>query len=449
MGEVYQQLEPADENRASSTEANDANGGGKTRRVFIYTDRLPRETGSGADIRMNSNAQAFIDLGFDVTFVLISKAPPATNLPANLNRARVDHCSAGDDDGGMLGRVAYRLGIPTAASFRYYFALHRATRDVALEHHRRHPDAVHFFEGEGMASAVPFVPIRRAIWSLHDLPATVTSAIVRIACELDGRTPTSAERRQIRFTSRAERWIAGRTPLILAISDADRIRLQSEWGIAQVETLPTFIRTQPLGPRDRPWMDGGRLNLLHLGNTRHLPSFRSLEFLFERVLPALPPAVQGRIHLSVVGSHDLDDPRSRRIRELAARFPRCVTLLGYVDDIRDAYRTADLQVVATTDGSGLRTRIVESFAMGVPVLSTAIGAAGMLGLRDGRNIMIADTPEEFVQTLFRLVADPGSLDGLAEQARKTYEENYSRRVVSARLADYLRAHFGNTAIPAA
>ena len=115
---------------------------------------------------------------------------------------------------------------------------------------------------------------------------------------------------------------------------------------------------------------------------------------------------------------------------------------GFVQDIHDAYRRNDLQVVASTQATGVRTRIIESWALGMPVLCTTTGAGGVNHLAPGTNILIADDPSEFARHLKELVHAPERLDALAAAARQTYEEKYGRRAVAAALRELLDAHLG-------
>jgi polysaccharide biosynthesis protein PslH len=189
------------------------------------------------------------------------------------------------------------------------------------------------------------------------------------------------------------------------------------------------------GPHDQP-----ELRMLHLGRTAHLPTYRSLEFLLGHVFPLLPAEVLSRVRLDVAGSAGGTDVRSAHIRQLAAGYPRQVRLLGFVEDLDQLYATSDLQVVASTEATGLRTRIVESFAKGVPVLSTTTAATGILGLQPGTNILIADTAPGFAQVLAKLVSDRSSLARVSEHAYELYSAQYARSVVAACLQRWISTH---------
>jgi glycosyltransferase involved in cell wall biosynthesis len=103
-----------------------------------------------------------------------------------------------------------------------------------------------------------------------------------------------------------------------------------------------------------------------------------------------------------------------------------------------------VQVVASTDATGLRTRTIESFAYGLPVLSTSVGARGIAGLRPGEQLLIADDSRAFVENLSRLLKSPELLSKLSRSGREFYEKNQSRKAVALKLSEYLQQYFGIT-----
>jgi hypothetical protein len=260
----------------------------------------------------------------------------------------------------------------------------------------------------------------------------------KIACEVENRTTTVPERRELRFMQRVESLIARRAPLIVCIADYDSERLQTEWG-SQAEYLPMSITCAGASGSRKNWLNGGRLRTIHLGRISHLPSYRSLEFLFAKVFPLLPPPVLERISVDIIGKKDESD-RAKRIFALAEPYPN-ITFRGFVQDVFPYYENSDLQIVAATDAAGLRTRIIESFAFGLPVLSTTVGARGIAGLKEGEHLLIADTAEQFAHHLTDLINSPETLDRLSKNGLEFYEKNQSRAVVAAALSRFMQQYF--------
>ncbi len=409
--------------------------------MFIFLDTMPQRQASGASLRFYSNVQAYLDLGFNVEVIQIGTEDDGSQPSADLSLARFSRVFEPAPEPSLMGKLMFRAGIPHRSAVQYFVPRHNTVLREVKKRARQSPNAVFHLEGEMMASVLPWLAkVTRAIWSLHDLPSTVSAATTKIACEAGSRSPTVAERRELRFARRVERLMARHAPLVLTIADHDRERLRREWGCNAVEYLPLSIPDDG-ATRGNDWLRDGRLQLLHLGSVSHLPSYRSLEFLFARVFPALPPQVLERIALDVVGRFDRENNRTKRILSLAQPYAN-VVFHGFVDDVVPFYQKSDLQVVASTDASGLRTRTIESFAYGLPVLSTTVGARGIANLKGGEHLLLADSPEEFAGELHRLLENRESLATLSRNGRLFYCQNQSRKAVALALDGYLRQYFG-------
>ena len=317
---------------------------------------------------------------------------------------------------------------------------HDTVSEAALDRARQFPDVIHQFEGESTANVIPFLGIRNSIWSLHDVPSQATAAAMRIASEAERRPPARFELRDLRFAHKVERHLAARSPLILGISKDDCEMVRREWGARRIEYLPMSVHGEGRFSERRDWMPEGNLRLLHLGRISHLPSYRSLEFLLTEILPLLGNDTLARLDIRVVGTIEPEHPRARRIMDLATRYPQ-VRLCGFVEDLDPIYRSSDVQIVASTEATGLRTRVIESFAAYVPVLTTSVGIRGIDGVENGRNILIADTAAEFARSLATLIGSPQALNRLSLEAKDLYTRVHSRRVVSNVLSACLHKYF--------
>jgi len=410
------------------------------KRVFLYMDEAPRQTGSGAQLRFYSNLRGYVDLGFDVEVLRIGgtygRVDSSALCGANLTDVPVKASAS-----SLLGRVSYRLGLPNRSASRYYFIKHDAVAETALQRARQFPDAIHQFEGESIANVIPFLGLRKSIWSLHDIPSQATAATMKIASETEHRSPTPSELRDLRFARNVERKLALRSPLILGISKDDCEMVRRQWGAIAVEYLPMSVYGEDRYSERHDWIKDGKLRLLHLGRISHLPSYRSLEFLLTQVLPLADSETLDRIDINVVGTIEPEHPRARRVLALAAPFPQ-VRFTGFVEDLDDVYRASDVQIVASTEATGLRTRIIESFAFRLPVLTTTVGVRGIDGIAHDRNLIIADSAAAFISAIRTLSTSASTLSRISAEARATYDTRHSRPVVAATLERCLRKYMG-------
>jgi glycosyltransferase involved in cell wall biosynthesis len=218
-------------------------------------------------------------------------------------------------------------------------------------------------------------------------------------------------------------------------------QIVDQWSVPHAAYLPFGIVDQDSQIVTGTYKPAGELRLLHTGVLKNPASYTSLKFLLTEVFPLLDADTISRLKLEVVGKSDADCAWTRAIMEMARPYPM-VRFSGFVEDIRSAYRRNDLQVIASTQATGVRTRLIESWVFGMPVLSTTVGACGVEHLSPSRNILIADDPRDFARNIQELLHTPERLDQIAIAGRKTYEAWYSRRAVAAVLRELLIKHFG-------
>jgi glycosyltransferase involved in cell wall biosynthesis len=111
---------------------------------------------------------------------------------------------------------------------------------------------------------------------------------------------------------------------------------------------------------------------------------------------------------------------------------RGIRVTGTVPDVRGYYRDALAVAVPLRIGSGTRLKILEAMAAGVPVVSTRLGAEG-LEVVHGENILLAETPEEFVRALQDLSGAVTLRAKLVEGGRRLVASEYDWPLLGERL----------------
>ena len=116
------------------------------------------------------------------------------------------------------------------------------------------------------------------------------------------------------------------------------------------------------------------------------------------------------------------------------------TATGWVPDMVQLYEPGTVLIVPLLGGSGTRVKILEAWSLGVPVIATPQGAAG-LGARDGVELLLARTPEEWASACRRLTS-PGVVEAHRRWQGGVASSSASRRMSSAtQLQDLLRRRF--------
>jgi len=104
-----------------------------------------------------------------------------------------------------------------------------------------------------------------------------------------------------------------------------------------------------------------------------------------------------------------------------------VTVHGYVADTLPFWTSATALAVPILSGGGVRVKILEAMAMGVPLVSTTVGCEG-LNVRHGEHLLVADTPEAFAHAIARIFQDTALASQLARNARQFVLEHYDAKV---------------------
>src|SRR5262249_50295132 len=95
---------------------------------------------------------------------------------------------------------------------------------------------------------------------------------------------------------------------------------------------------------------------------------------------------------------------------------------GPVDDAIPYLASAKVAVVPLLSGSGTRLKIIEAWAASTAVVSTSLGAEG-LPARDGHNIALADSPENFTSAVSRLLDSKSDRERIGIAGREQYERD--------------------------
>lgn len=170
--------------------------------------------------------------------------------------------------------------------------------------------------------------------------------------------------------------------------------------------------------------------MLFVGSFRHTPNQVAIDWFLRRILPRIAEQRPGA-RLIVVGS---DPPPV----DLFADAPSAVELLGFVEDIRDELARRAVFVCPILSGSGVRVKLLEAFASGIPVVSTRIGAEG-LARNDGEFCALADEPEHFAQKVVGILNCPGQASAMLERARTEVVTNWDMARLTERLEKNYRA----------
>jgi glycosyltransferase involved in cell wall biosynthesis len=169
--------------------------------------------------------------------------------------------------------------------------------------------------------------------------------------------------------------------------------------------------------------------MLFLGSFRHLPNQEALDWFVHNVFPRVREK-EPRARLIVVGS---DPPPRHSLPEAEA-----IELIGFVEDVRQPLSRYALFICPILSGSGVRVKLLEAFASGIPVVSTYLGAEGLADT-DTKICALADDADGFADRVVELLDDPDKAAAMATRAREEVAAHRDIRAMTERLVDGYRA----------
>ena len=172
--------------------------------------------------------------------------------------------------------------------------------------------------------------------------------------------------------------------------------------------------------------------LLFLGSFRHMPNVEALQWFLQEVFPRIRKE-EPRARLVIVGS---DPPPRHSLRESEA-----IEMIGFVEDVREPLMRYSVFVCPILAGSGVRVKLLEAFAAGIPVVSTRMGAEGLAD-KDGDICALADDPAAFAAHVVHLLRHPEEAEALARRARAEVVAKRDMRVITERLVECYRTEVG-------
>lgn len=172
-----------------------------------------------------------------------------------------------------------------------------------------------------------------------------------------------------------------------------------------------------------PQQEGSReeVALAFTGSMDWLPNDDAAVFFCKEVLPLIWKK-RDDVKIYIVGRNP-----SAAIKEIASREPRIV-VTGRVDDVRDFVWRSKIFVVPIRVGGGTRLKILEAMSMAKPVISTTIGAEGIKHT-NGKNIILADTPEEMAKRTIDLISNSLQRHQIGEAGETLVRELYDWNIV--------------------
>ncbi len=227
-------------------------------------------------------------------------------------------------------------------------------------------------------------------------------------------------RLEARKLARYEARICAAFDRVVWVTDEDRRAINnSSSTIHNLQfTIPICIAVAdapPITPVERPF------RITFLGGLHWPPNAAGVRWFVEQVWPSVQETLPQAV-LTLIGK----DPPPELVNHPSASTNLEVT--GYVSDPTPYLAETAVFIVPLHAGGGMRVKILDAWRWGLPVVSTTIGAEG-LRVRAGKNLILADTANDFALAVRQIMTSPDVSEELRQEGRRTAENDYDWRLV--------------------
>lgn len=304
-------------------------------------------------------------------------------------------------------------------------------RAIAKVLTQRSVDIIHVELPWGVAAACALTKLmgnrQKVVYSSQNIEATVENERARYA-----RTKKRARFSEIVVayigainTRIVEPLAAHLSDIILCVSDADKVGFTEMYGINadKIELIPNgtaLVEAQSaLRDKDSFGLDESKLAVVFHGTYAYAPNKLGIRCIIDQIAPGM----RGRHKLEFVIAGN--------------GVPQCelggnVKCLGFVDEIYTLLKSSDIAIVPLQSGSGTRLKILDYFAVGLPVVTTRKGIEGIAAI-NRTHALIVDDAEEFIEALLHLIDHQEERKRLGANALELVERQYDWDVIGQRL----------------
>jgi glycosyltransferase involved in cell wall biosynthesis len=169
---------------------------------------------------------------------------------------------------------------------------------------------------------------------------------------------------------------------------------------------------------------GAGRNLIFMGAMWRSQNIDAVLYFYQSIFGRIRQAIPD-VKLYIVGGSPTEE-----VKRLAS--DPAVKITGYVEDIHPYYMECDVSIVPMRIAGGIMCKILDAMAAGLPVVTTSQGNEGV-GATPGKEIIIADDPEQFAQRTVELLRDGHRRESISRKGIDFVRRNYSWERIMDRL----------------
>ncbi|HMI04154.1 MAG TPA: glycosyltransferase family 4 protein [Pedobacter sp.] len=389
-------------------------------KTLIITSRVPFPVNSGYPIVVYNTMKGLLRLGVDITLFSINPSKHRVDVD-DIYDPVFDNIKfysfSLDTEVNIWGAFFNIFSNQSYNVSRYYDDEAAKLLEEVLKENEF--DIIQF---EGLF-IVPYLDIVKAnskakiIYRAHNIEFDVWERIAMT----ESFTP---RRRYLQFLARRlkvyETEQINRFHQIFAISEQDRQSIVRFGGQASIEVFPVALDF------DKYVSDASKTSfptLFHLGAMDWRPNKEGLEWFLDEIWPDIEK-LSSELRFYIAGKN--------MQREFFEYDSENLVVEGEVFDAVEFINSKAIMIVPLLSGSGMRVKIIEGMAMSKCIIATSMAAEGIKCMHD-KDILIADTADEFYRAILKCITNPNKWREIGENARRTVERDHDISSISQRM----------------
>jgi len=211
--------------------------------------------------------------------------------------------------------------------------------------------------------------------------------------------------------------------LVCSYEDLDYLKRNHA---ANLRLLPNGVDLETFVPGRHNYTNAR--TILFTGNMDYAPNVDAVVYFATVILPLIRSQLP-RVQFVIAGQ--------RPVKKVLALANDYITVTGFVKDLAEMYNSASVLVSPLRFGAGTQNKVLEAMAMGVPVVCSNIGFAG-LGIKSGEGAVMQTDPMEFANSVIDLLLSLDLRRNIGEAGTRIIRHRFDWDIVTGMLENYFK-----------
>ena len=199
----------------------------------------------------------------------------------------------------------------------------------------------------------------------------------------------------------------------VVVSEVDRQWILKFLPEAKIPVIPGGVDPERFAPKA---VEDDFPSVIFRGVMNFIPNSDAVIYFHKEIMPLVQKEFP-KLKFYVVGKQPTPEIQ-------ALHDGKSVIVMGLVPDIREPMARATVNICPVRSGSGMKNKILEAWAMERAVVASSIACDG-IDISDGKDILVADSPQKFADSVIRLLNDPALRAALGKAGRQKCIERYT------------------------